>query len=139
MTKGTDIPTSFQLWKSVGIRKTVGSQEDYGWEDVRAILHAFEDFDALQAYTKRNQLPFFDCHINLQLSECDRQHLDLVALHYILPDAPEGLAPCTIGSDGNCFPRTLSFTCFHSEAMHVEFRVCLLYEAILNAKHYLSN
>ena len=139
MTKGTDIPTSFQLWKSVRIRKTVGSQEDYGWEDVRAILHAFEDFDALQAYIKRNPLPFFDCHINLQLSECDRQHLDLVALHYIPPDAPEGLAPCTIGSDGNCFPRTLSFICFRSEAMHVEFHVHLLYEAILHAKHYLSN
>ena len=139
MNKCEDIPTSFQLWKSVAIHKTIGSREDYAWEDVRAILCAFNDFDSLQDYIKRNPLPFFDCHINLQLSECDRQNLDVVALHYIPADAPEGLAPCKIGSDGNCFPRTLSFICFRSEEMHIEFRVRLLYEAILNAKHYLSN
>ena len=84
-------------------------------------------------------MPFLDCHVNLNLSENDRQYLDLVALHYIPSDAPEGLAPCKIDTDGNCFPRTLSFICFQSEEMHLEFRVRLLYEAILSAKHYLSN
>ena len=139
MNKCEDIPTSFQLWKSIAICKTIGSREDYAWKDVRAILHAFNDFDSLQNYIKRNPLPFFDCHINLQLSERDRQNLDLVALHYIPVDAPKGLAPCKIGSDGNCFPSTLSFICFCSEEMHIESHVHLLYEAILNAKHYLSN
>ena len=69
MNKYEAIETSFQLWKSVAICKTVGSREDYAWEDVRAILRAFTDFDGLQDYVKRNPLPFFDCHINLDLSE----------------------------------------------------------------------
>ena len=139
MKKYENIETNLHLWQSVAIRKTVGSREDYAWQDVREILQSFNDFDALQKYIKRNPLPFLDCHVNLNLSENDRQYLDLVALHYIPSDAPEGLAPCKIDTDGNCFPRTLSFICFQSEEMHIEFHVRLLYEAILNAKHYLSN
>ena len=90
-------------------------------------------------YVKKNPLPFFDCHIDLKLSDRDRESIDPVALHYLPNDAPEGFAPCKIVGDGNCFPRSLSYICFRSEDMDVEFRVRLQYEALLNAKNYLNN
>ena len=49
------------------------------------------------------------------------------------------IVPCKISPDGNCFPRTLSYICFHSENMHTEMHVRLVYESVLNAKYYLSN
>ena len=88
---------------------------------------------------KKNPLPFFDCHIDLNLSDRDRDRIDPVALHYVPADAPEGLVPCTIEGDGNCFPRTLSYICFRTQDLDVEFCVRLQYEALLNAKHYINN
>ena len=73
------------------------------------------------------------------LSESDRDRLDLVALHYKPADAPQDFNPCKIYGNGNCFPRTLSFICFHNENMHMEMRVRLVYEGVLNAKYYLNN
>ena len=133
----TEVDLNF--WKSVQIRKTVGSHEDYAWQDVQAILQSFNNYAELSEYVKMNPLPFFDCHIDLTLHERDRQHLDYVALHYLPDDAPQGYAACKIGSDGNCFPRAVSFICFRNQNMHCEFRVRLVYEAVLNGKHYLNN
>lgn len=133
------IDANLCLWQSVKIRKTVGSREDYSWDDVLAILGSINSFEELDTYVKRNPLPFFDFHINTLLQESDRNHLDLVALHYLPDDAPEAYVPCKVASDGNCFPRALSYICFRNEDMHCELRVRLVYEAVLNANYYLSN
>ena len=121
MATSKEIEVDLNFWKLVVICKTVGSKEDYQWEDVRAILASYSNYTDLQEYVKRNPLPFFDCHIDLVLSDRDRDNIDNVALHYLPSDAPEGLAPCKIGSDGNCFPRTLSYICFRNQRMHTEF------------------
>ena len=135
--KEVDIDLSF--WNSVSICKSVGSREDYSWDDVRAILQSCRSCEEALEYVKRNPLPFFDCHIDFSLSERDRDNIDPVALHYVPADAPEGLVPCTIEGDGNCFPRTLSYICFRKQDLDVEFCVRLQYEALLNAKHYINN
>ena len=135
--KEVDIDLSF--WNSVSIRKSVGSREDYSWDDVRAILQSCRSYEEALEYVKRNPLPFFDCHIDFSLSECDRDNIDPVALHYIPADAPEGLVPCKIEGDGNCFPIKLSYICFRNQDLDVEFHVRLQYEALLNAKHYINN
>ena len=46
------------LWQSINIRKTVGTCDDYAWEDVSDILSAMEKFDAIEEYVHRNPLPF---------------------------------------------------------------------------------
>ena len=121
-----EAPVTMELWNSVKIRKTVGSRDDYSWEDVQAILSSYSNYEDLSEYVKENPLPFFDVNIDLILHDHDRSHLDPVALHYIPHDAPQGFASCKIQGDGNCFPRTLSFICFRNEYMHHEFRVHLL-------------
>ena len=44
------------------------------------------------------------------LTDSDRDEIDLVALHYIPQDAPEGYVPCKIFGDGNCHPRNTKFS-----------------------------
>ena len=139
MNTYTDIEPNLDRWASVVIRKTVGDRADYDWSETLTELAAKNSFEELLDYAKKNPVPFLDCHINNILSENDRDHLDLVALHYRPPDAPDDFVPCKIGSDGNCFPRTLSFLCFRTQENHVEMRVRLVYEAVLNAKYYISN
>ena len=48
------------FWKSVHIRKCVGSREDYSWEVVRCILDACNSFEEALEYVNKNPLPFFD-------------------------------------------------------------------------------
>ena len=139
MDKFKQINADLNLWKSIKIRKTVGGRDDYAWEDVRDILAGMVTFEEVVCYVQRNPLPFFDFHINETLLEEDRDFLDLVALHYKPTDAPEGFVPCKIQGDGNCFPRSLSFICFKLQDMHVEMRVRLIYEAVLNMHYYISN
>ena len=139
MEKFKSTEADLTLWKSINKHKTVGACDDYAWKDVHDILAAMENFDAVEAYVHQNPLPFFDFHINDVLLEENRDQLDLVALHYKPPDAPDGYVPCKIGSDGNCFPQSLSFICFKLQEMYVEMRVRLIYEAVLNMKYYLSN
>ena len=139
MKEYVDIEPDLRHWKSVQIRKTVGSRDDYSWDGVLTIIGEKNSFDELAEHVRKNPLPFFDFHINDILTEQDRDYLDLVALHYKPADAPEGYVPCEVGSDGNCFPRALSFICFRNQDSHTEMRVRLIYESILNAKHYISN
>ena len=135
--KNTEVDLTY--WNSVVIRKTVGSREDYAWDDVMAIVCSVRTYNEVNEYVKKNPLPFFDCHIDLTLSERDTDHIDPVALHYMPDDVPGGLVPCRIQGDGNCFPRSLSFICFRNQEMHTEFRMRLLHESVINAKHYISN
>ena len=139
MGKFEEIEPDLKLWSSVKIRKNFGSREDYNWENLRIKLESMDSFEDLTDYAKKNPIPFLDCHINQNLSESDRDRLDLVALHYKPSDVPQDFNPCKIGADGNCFPRTLSFICFHNENMHTEMRVRLVYEGVLNAKYYINN
>ena len=139
MNKFEQIPADLNLWSSVDIRKQVGNRSNYHWQHAQNKLSSFTSYPDLKDYVLKNPIPFFDCHINSILSEEDRENLDLVALHYCPPDAPEGFAPCKIGADGNCFPRTLSFISFRNEEFYTEMRVRLVYEAVLNVKDYISN
>ena len=139
MHKFEDIPEDLALWKSIKIRKIVGCREEYNWTSALRTLGTKTSFNDLQEYVKKNPLPFLDCHIDENLSQSETDHLDLVSLHYKPHDAPEGHAPCKIVGDGNCFPRALSYICFKNQDSHKEMRVCLVYEAVLNGKSYLSN
>ena len=139
MRKFESAPVDMILWSSVQIRKTIGSRENHAWENVLETIGGYDNFEGLKDYVSKNPLPFFECHINTNLSEEDRQKLNLVALHYVPDDAPQGFVPCKTVGDGNCFNRSLSFICFKTQDMYTEMRVRLVYEAVLNARYYINN
>ena len=60
-------------------------------------------------------------------------------MHYMPTDVPSGLAPMQIKGDGNCFPHTISYLLSKSQAMYIEIRVHIIYEAVQNIEKYLDD
>ena len=61
-----------------------------------------------------------------------------MAMHHMPYDMPSCLDPLQTDSDGNCFPRTISYLLFKTQARYTEIRVHLIYEAVRNIEHYLD-
>ena len=60
-------------------------------------------------------------------------------MHHMPNDMPANLAPLQTGTDGNCFPRTVSYLLFKTQERYTEIRVRLIYEAVKNIEHYLDD
>ena len=56
MLKFKDTNVDMSLWNSVNICKKMGSCEEFEWEDVRAILQPFSDYDEALAYVKKEPI-----------------------------------------------------------------------------------
>ena len=54
-------------------------------------------------------------------------------------DMPPALVPLQTAADGNCFPRTISYLLFKTEARYTEIQVHLIYEAVRNMEHYIDD
>ena len=65
-------------------------------------------------------------------------NLDLIAMHHMPDDMQPALAPIQTVGDGNCFPRTISYLLFKTQARYTEIRVILVYEAVRKMEHYIS-
>ena len=65
--------------------------------------------------------------------QADRDSIDLLP-----SDVPDAHFPVQIQGDGNCFPRTLSLLAFRDQEKHVEMRVRIIVESVLNFKKYTS-
>ena len=88
------------------------------------------NFEQLVAYVNSNPLPEFEGVPNVNMTEADKANLNFVALHHLPNDAPDGFAPISIERNGNCFPRTVSYT---------EICVRIVYEAVQNMAKFLDN
>ena len=102
-------------------------------------LSLFQSFHDLRKYIRKNPIPPIECRPQLLMSQSDQLKLDLVALHHVPDDAPLGLAPIIVGSDGNCFPRTISYILYRTQEKHVEIRVRIIYEGVLQRNKYLDD
>ena len=71
--------------------------------------------------------------------ESDKNNIDLLALHYLLKDAPDSYAPIKIVGDGNCFSRAVSLILFHTQNKQSEIWTCIVYEGLQNMGLYLNN
>ena len=93
----------------------------------------------LRRYVNANPIPDLICQPDDKLRREETVNLDLVAMHYMPPDMPSGLAPMQIEGDGNCFPCTISYLLSKSQAMYAEIKVCIIYEAVQNIDKYLDD
>ena len=89
-------------------------------------------------YVNANAIPDLICIPDDTLRQEEIYNLDLVAMHHMPNDMPSCLAPLQTASDGNCFPRTISYLLFKTQARYTEIRVCLIYKAVVNIEHYLD-
>ena len=65
MEKFKSTESDLTLWKLVDIHKTVGSHNDYAWEDVCDILASMENFDSVEAYMFIRMLCLFLISISM--------------------------------------------------------------------------
>ena len=98
-----------------------------------------EEYAQLCRYINSNAIPDLICVPNDTLTQKELNNLDLVAMHHMPNDMPANLAPLQTGTDGNCFPRTVSNLLFKTQERYTEIRVRLIYEAVKNIEHYLDD
>ena len=109
------------------------------WEQRLAQMSSISNFDDLQEYVNSNPLPAFEGSVQQNMTESDKSKLDIVALHHLPQDAPDSFAPISVGGDGNCFPRSVSYILEKHEDRHNEMRVRIVYEAIQNMDKHIDN
>ena len=83
-------------------------------------------------------MPQLLCNLHTEVLENEKEMLDYVALHHLPADAPDSFAPVKIYGDRNCFPRCFSSLVYGHENNHVEMRIRIVTEGILNKGHYLQ-
>ena len=71
-------------------------------------------------YVNSNAIPDLICVPDDTLRQEEVNNLGLVAMHHMPNDMPPALAPLQMGSDGNCFPRTIGYILFKTEARYTE-------------------
>ena len=62
-----------------------------------------------------------------------------IALHHLPSDALENYVPVRIHGDGDCFPHACNYLACRNEDMYHEFRVCIIYELVMNQHKYKDN
>ena len=139
MAQFTSVPADLTYWGQVKVRKVGGSSLEFSWSQKLTKLASFTSYSDLQEHILHNPIPMFVGRVSAIFMPEDNELVDAASLHYRPIDCPSNYTPCSIIGDGNCFPRTLSFLAFHTQECHIEMRVHLVYEAVLNASLYLSN
>ena len=110
------------------------------WNAILQRLSEQRNFVQVKRYINGNPIPdLIICEPNDNLMPQETLNLDLVAMHYMPPDMPAGLAPVNIEGNGNCFPHTISYLLSKSQQLYTEMRVRIIYEAVKNMDKYLDH
>ena len=109
----------------------------FNWKKMLDKLHKAHSYDKIVQLVHDNVLPPIELNKKYQQSSDDKT--DPIAMYFFPNDHPPNVVPTHTLGDGNCFPRALSNVLFKTQNRHVEIRVQLVFEAVLNEQFYLSN
>ena len=98
-------------------------QDEFDWAGKVACMSSLSSYNELQEYVNNNPLLNFNDEPNDTIAQEEINNLDIVALHHILHDAPQRIAPVSVEGDGNCFPRTISYLLYKTERRYMEICV----------------
>ena len=110
------------------------------WQSILSSFEACTDNRELEklASEMKQVLPAMKPRVHAEFKPgIDR--IDNIAQKDIPPDGPVTFSAVETLSDGNCLCRALSKAFYNTDEMHVELRVRILIEAILNKNMYLSD
>ena len=115
--------------------------ERKSWAEVLAAMKKTRSFSELEVVCTHLVLPPLPNGLKQKYDEeFDTIHLltwDLLQAAKI--SFPSNHAPIEIIADGNCLPHTLSKLIFGAECHHIQVRVRLVRDGVLNREKYLSN
>ena len=110
------------------------------WNAILQRLSEQRSFVQVKRYVNGNPIPdLIICEPNDNLMPQETLNLDLVAMHYMPPDMPAGLAPVNIEGNGNCFLCTISYLLSKLQQLYTEMRICIIYKAVRNMDKYLDH
>ena len=110
------------------------------WNAILQRLSEQRSFVQVKRYVNENPIPdLIICEPNDNLMLQETLNLDLVAMYYMPPNMPAGLAPVNIEGDGNCFPCTISYLLSKLQQLYTQMRVHVIYEAVRNMDKYLDH
>ena len=114
--------------------------EDVLWPSILSAFEGCNDFDQLRELVMEvnNNIPPLKPRTAAFFSPLT-DHVDAVAQSDIPLDGPTHLNACATRGDGNCLCRALSKAFYNSDEHHIEIRVRLLIEGVINMQHYLSD
>ena len=96
-------------------------QQPISWQAILQALNQQRTYAQLSRYVNENAIPDLICIPDDTLHQEEIQNLDLVAMHHMPNDMPPALAPLQTAADGNCFPRTISYLLFKTEASTLKY------------------
>ena len=136
-TKSTASHTAMKTASTIATKVASTADGPFNWKKMLDKLHKVRSYDKIVQLVHDNVLPPIELNKKYQQSSDDKT--DPVAMHFFPNDHPQNVVPTHTLGDGNCFPRALSNALFGTQNRHVEIRVQLVFEAILNEQFYLSN
>ena len=113
------------------------SQADLNWSEILDNMERCSSFYELHELVSQLEMPQLVCNLHTEMLENEKDMLDYVALRHLSADSPDSFAPIKIYGDGNCFPRCLSYLVYGHKNSHVEMRIRIVTDGVLNKGHYL--
>ena len=136
-TKSTASHTATKTASTIATKEATTADGPFNWKKMLDKLQKVHSYDKIVQLVHDNVLPLIELNKKYQQSSDDKT--DPVAMHFFPNDHPPNVVPTQTLGDGNCFPRDLSNALFGTQNRHVEIRVQLVFEAVLNEQFYLSN
>ena len=136
-TKSTASHTATKTASTIATKASSTADGPFNWKKMLDKLHKVRSYNKIVQLVHDNVLPPIELNKKYQQSSDDKT--DPIAMHFFPNDHPLNVVPTHTLGDGNCFPRALSNALFGTQNRHVEIRVRLVFEAVLNEQFYLSN
>ena len=114
--------------------------DDVLWPSLLTALQEAKDFNSLVKLCEKikDYMPALRPRVKAFFSNHSDLH-DRVAEKEIPPDGPKHLHAITTCGNGNCLCHALSHGYFNKDLFHIEIRVCIVIEGVLNRHHYLTD
>ena len=111
--------------------------EDMLWKTLQDYLYctSYKDLERRVAQIK-NKIPPLKERNEVFLDQ--QFEVDCILEEMYPSDGPQAIVPVKIYGDGDCLPRALSLCFFSNDDHHIELRVRMIVEAVLNKEKYLD-
>ena len=117
--------------------KTCTSDTQFDWDGILTELKQCHTYDEIVAVVRKYKLPPLKLRRKYRQTVYDQ--IDLIAQKFYPVDHPANYVPIVTKGLGNCFAHALSHALFGTQNRHVEIRVRLVFEAVMNEPLHLSN
>lgn len=109
------------------------------WNELYKEINSARDYEALTSIVQRNVSTVPPLVLKMKRTMCRSDVIDEVGQKFYPRDGPPSLVPIENQGDGNCFPRALAHLFLSDQEEHLEVRLRIIFEGVMNPKLYVSD